>query len=118
RRHLILPVGGASVVSVSAALHSGPVAAVRASARGFSADGAILEPATEVAELVRNVTPAQTVLPRLPLSPRLTGMHGNHEGRRPGQGGDFRDIHPFVPGDELRRVDWRATARMARRPGD
>ncbi|MGY1551880.1 DUF58 domain-containing protein [Microbacterium sp. A588] len=118
RRHLILPVGGAPVVSVSAALHSGPVAAVRASARGFSADGAILGPATEIAELVRNVAPAQTALPPLPLSPRLTGMHGNHEGRRPGQGGDFRDIHPFVPGDELRRVDWRATARMARRPGD
>jgi uncharacterized protein (DUF58 family) len=45
-------------------------------------------------------------------------MHGSHEGRRLGQGGDFRDIHQFVPGDELRRVDWRATARMARRPGD
>src|SRR5690606_23064901 len=44
--------------------------------------------------------------------------HGAHEGSRPGQGGDFRDIHPFAPGDELRRVDWKATARAARRPGD
>ncbi|MGM7696499.1 DUF58 domain-containing protein [Microbacterium sp. A84] len=118
RRHLLVPVGGAPVFSLSKSLHSGPVTAVKASARGFSVDGAVLGVATPVTQLVRNVAPAETLLPLLPLSPRLTGMHGSHEGRRQGQGGDFRDIHQFVPGDELRRVDWRATARMSRRPGD
>lgn len=118
RRHLIVPVGGVPVTSISRSLHSGPVAAVRAFARGFSVDAGVLGAASEISHLVRNVAPSQTALPLLPLSPRLTGMHGSHEGRRQGQGGDFRDIHQFAPGDELRRVDWRATARMARRPGD
>src|SRR5690606_8733480 len=91
---------------------------VKASARGVSADGLLLEAPTPIVEASRNVAPGMITLPRLPLSPRLTGMHGSHEGRRLGQGGDFRDIHQFVPGDELRRVDWKATARLARRPGD
>lgn len=118
RRTLIVPVNGSVVVARSRALHSGPVAAVKASARGISADGMILDESTPIVQAIRNVAPDAVAPPRLPLSPRLTGMHGSHEGRRPGQGGDFRDIHQFVPGDELRRVDWRATARMARRRGD
>lgn len=117
-RRLIVPTDGSVVTAHSRALHSGPVAAVKASARGISADGLIFDAPTPIIEAIRNVAPRTTALPRLPLSPRLTGMHGSHEGRRLGQGGDFRDIHQFVPGDELRRVDWRATARMARRPGD
>lgn len=117
-RRLLVPIGSGSIVSISRTLHSGPVTAVRASARGFAADAAVLGSASATAEIVRNVAATERALPQLPLSPRLTGMHGNHEGRRQGQGGDFRDIHQFVPGDELRRVDWRATARMARRPGD
>lgn len=118
RQHLIVPVGGEPVVSLGRALHSGPVVAVKASARGFSSDATALGAASPVVPLARNVAPTERALPMLPLSPRLTGMHGSHEGRRQGQGGDFRDIHPFAPGDELRRVDWRATARMARRPGE
>lgn len=117
-RRVIVPADGSVVVARSRALHSGPVVAVQASARGISADGLILARPTPIVQTVRNVAPGVTRLPRLPMSPRLTGMHGSHEGRRLGQGGDFRDIHQFVPGDELRRVDWRATARMARRPGD
>ena len=117
-RRLLVPTNGSPVRASSRALHSGPVVAVKASARGISTDATMLDASTPVIEAVRNVAPGATSLPRLPLSPRLTGMHGTHEGRRLGQGGDFRDIHQFVPGDELRRVDWRATARMARRPGD
>lgn len=117
-RRVIVPVNGKALVSVSRALHSGPVVAVKASARGFSDDAAALGIATPVSSSVRDVAATVTSLSALPLPSRLTGMHGDHEGRRLGQGGDFRDIHQFVPGDELRRVDWRATARMARRPGD
>lgn len=117
-RRLLVPTDGAAIVSISRTLHSGPVTAVKASARGLSADAAVLGQTTAVAQIERAVGATHLRLPALPLSPRLTGMHGNHEGRQQGQGGDFRDIHPFVPGDELRRVDWRATARMARRPGD
>ncbi|MDP3951223.1 DUF58 domain-containing protein [Microbacterium sp.] len=117
-RRLLVPVNAAPIISISRTLHSGPVTAVKASVRGFSEDAAALGAASPVVEAVRNVAATPHPLPALPLSSRLTGLHGNHEGRRQGQGGDFRDIHQFVPGDELRRVDWRATARMARRPGD
>jgi uncharacterized protein (DUF58 family) len=117
-RRVLVPVNGPDVISISRTLHSGPVTAVKASVRGFSADATVLGTASPVMEVVRNVAAAAHPLSPLPLSPRLTGLHGSHEGRRQGQGGDFRDIHQFVPGDELRRVDWRATARMARRPGD
>ncbi|GGD85183.1 DUF58 domain-containing protein [Microbacterium murale] len=117
-RRLLVPVNGAEIVSISRTLHSGPVTAVKASARGVSADATLLGRAAPPVQVVRNIAAIGQPLPQLPLSPRLAGLHGNHEGRRQGQGGDFRDIHQFVPGDELRRVDWRATARMARRPGD
>lgn len=117
-QRLIVPTDGSTVTSLSRSLHSGPIAALRASARGADSGGAILGSSTPIVEEYRNIAPRMTSLPKLPLSPRLTGMHGSHEGRRLGQGGDFRDIHQFVPGDELRRVDWKATARMARRPGD
>lgn len=117
-RRLLVPVNGTPISSISRTLHSGPVTAVKASVRGFSADAAVLGTVSPIVEVTRNIAATDHPLPALPLSPRLSGLHGNHEGRRQGQGGDFRDIHQFVPGDELRRVDWRATARMARRPGD
>lgn len=117
-QRLVVPTDGTAVMSLSRSLHSGPIAAVRAAARGADAGGAILGPSTPIVEEIRNIAPRATKLSTLPLSPRLTGMHGSHEGRRVGQGGDFRDIHQFVQGDELRRVDWKATARLARRPGD
>ncbi|WP_241160431.1 MULTISPECIES: DUF58 domain-containing protein [Microbacterium] len=98
--------------------HSGPSEALALTLRGACLDGAwISESASRVA-VVWNAPPRAIRIGRLPVAPRLTGLHGAHPGVRPGHGGDFRDIHAFVPGDELRRVDWRATARAARRPGD
>lgn len=47
----------------------------------------------------------------LPLPPQLQGLTGTHRSRRPGDGGELRDIAVFGPGDRLRRIDWRATAR-------
>jgi len=117
-RRLIVPASGATIVARSRVLHSGPVLAVQAAARGFSADGAALFPASEPAVAMRSIAPPRQRLDRVPVPRSLTGLHGTHEGRRLGRGGDFRDIHPFAPGDELRRVDWRATARLARRPGE
>ncbi len=110
--------GIATITSDSRIRHSGPVDTLRVQARELDADGAILGPTTRDTVLTRAVAPARRPLPSLPVAPRLTGLHGAHEGSRPGRGGDFRDIHAFMPGDELRRVDWRATARAARRPGE
>ncbi len=117
-RRVIVPGDGSTVTARSKVLHSGPAIPVQAAARGFSLEGAALSKRSEVVSARRQVAPPRRALDALPLPRRLIGSHGAHEGRRQGQGGDFRDIHAFTPGDELRRVDWRATARMARRPGD
>lgn len=110
--------GTSRIRARSRVMHSGPVRTVEAVARGLDADGGMLAAPGDPVRSDRSVQPPLHRLGRLPVAPRLTGLHGAHEGARPGQGGDFRDIHPFAPGDELRRVDWKATARMARRPGD
>ncbi|MGQ7843173.1 DUF58 domain-containing protein [Granulosicoccus sp. 3-233] len=36
---------------------------------------------------------------------------GSFRGRRRGHGSDFDDLRPYSPGDELRHVDWKASAR-------
>ena len=54
----------------------------------------------------------------LPLPRRLQAMTGSHESARIGDGGEFRDIHPFTAGDRLRRIDWKATARRGQSAAD
>ncbi|UYO95865.1 DUF58 domain-containing protein [Microbacterium sp. M28] len=116
-RRVFVP-GRSTVRAHSRSRHSGPIVSVRIKGRSLGGDAALTGEPLGVFLQRRAVAPASVHLQALPLAPRLTGLHGAHEGSRPGQGGDFRDIHPFAPGDELRRVDWRATARAARRPGE
>lgn len=61
------------------------------------------------------VLPVARRLGDVPVPQRLRGLSGPHGSRRPGAGGDLRDVHPFAPGDRMRGIDWRATAR--RSPG-
>lgn len=46
-----------------------------------------------------------------PLRPRPSGVVGAHRTRRPGEGLDLLDVREFRPGDRLRRIDWRVSAR-------
>ncbi|MGP7960922.1 DUF58 domain-containing protein [Sanguibacter sp. A247] len=75
----------------------------------------------EVTRLETRATADAIVLPvaqrlrETPVPRRLRGLSGPHGSRRPGSGGDLRDVHPFAPGDRMRGIDWRATAR--RSPG-
>lgn len=39
---------------------------------------------------------------------------GGRQTRAPGRDGDFERLRDFVPGDDLRHVDWKATARLRR----
>ena len=110
--------GTAVLRSRSRLQHSGPSEALALTIRGACLDGAWTSTTTPRVAVAWNAPPRALRIGRLPVASRLTGLHGAHPSIRPGQGGDFRDIHAFVPGDELRRVDWRATARAARRPGD
>ena len=59
------------------------------------------------------LTPRVRALRELPLPFRLQGLTGSHDSRRAGDGGDLRDVSLFTPGDRLRRIDWRVTARRA-----
>ncbi|MFC3299735.1 DUF58 domain-containing protein [Arthrobacter agilis] len=66
------------------------------------------------AESVRvSILPRPGALPARPVSRRLRGLAGTHRSRRPGEGSDVRSIAPLRPGDPLRRIDWRATARRS-----
>lgn len=71
------------------------------------------EEPTQVRGARRLVLPAAAPLGRLPLPRRLRGLTGPHSSRRLGDGSELRDIHPFTPGDRLRRIDWRTTARRS-----
>lgn len=43
---------------------------------------------------------------------RVDGLlHGNHLGLVPGPGSELGDARPYVPGDDVRRMDWSVTAR-------
>jgi uncharacterized protein (DUF58 family) len=50
-----------------------------------------------------------TFLPRQPVQSILAGRHGS---RVRGRGLAFEELRPYLPGDDIRTMDWRATARM------
>jgi uncharacterized protein (DUF58 family) len=79
-------------------------------ADGLTAVGPVTGP--EAAALA---LPAADRLPPSPLPPRPAGFAGAHRTRRPGEGSELVDVRAFQPGDRLRRVDWRVSAR--RSPG-
>ncbi|MDQ0725123.1 DUF58 domain-containing protein [Microbacterium sp. W4I20] len=110
--------GEAAVTARVRLQHSGPAELLDVTTRAVAHDGAWVTDSGPRTAVVWHTAPRTRPIGVLPVAPRLRGLHGAHEGSRPGQGGDFRDIHAFAPGDELRRVDWRATARAARRPGE
>ena len=59
------------------------------------------------------VLPQAAPLKELPLPAQLRGLTGAHRSSRAGDGGELRDIAAFAPGDRLRRIDWKTTARRA-----
>ncbi|MGH1548926.1 DUF58 domain-containing protein [Leifsonia poae] len=95
-------------------VHSGPQRVAEVAARALGADAAWVGVPGEEASVERVVRPRRLSLRRLPLPARLLGLTGQHVSTRPGDGGEFRDIDLFHPGDRLRRIDWRATARAGR----
>jgi uncharacterized protein (DUF58 family) len=98
--------------------HSGEQEIAAVELRGVAGEAAAISDASARASVRTVVEPTATSVPFLPLPARLRGLAGGHQSSRPGDGGEFRDIHPFAAGDRLRRIDWKATARLARRPGD
>lgn len=99
-------------------LHSGPHEFLRLDYRLTALDAAFVSEPSKPVRVQRVVPAPFTPIVSLPLPRRLQGLTGTHDSARPGDGGEFRDVHPFHPGDRLRRIDWKATARLGRNPGD
>jgi uncharacterized protein (DUF58 family) len=99
-------------------LHSGPQEIVSVSYRLIAVDASAQSDTLGPAAALSVVSPGYAAIRNLPLPHRLQGLTGTHESARPGDGGDFRDVHPFAPGDRMRRIDWKATARRGVFAGD
>ncbi|OAN36072.1 DUF58 domain-containing protein [Mycolicibacterium iranicum] len=81
-------------------------ATVRVTGRGGLLEGTGTADAAEIC--VFPVAPPQsTGIPRTDLLDRL----GTHLTRHTGPGVEFADIRPYVPGDQLRTVNWAVSAR-------
>lgn len=112
---LVLTPAAADRISVEVPLvHSGRQRVAAAQVRELGADASWVSDPGEPDELERVVRPGRRPVRALPLPARLPGLTGQHISARPGDGGEFRDVDLFHPGDRLRRIDWRATARAAR----
>jgi len=101
-----------------AIVHSGPQELVRVDYALVGPQGGVTTAPTVGPRSSRVIPPRILPLRRLPLPFRMFGLSGGHDSARPGEGGEFRDIGQFVPGDRLRRIDWRVTARRGQNPGD
>ena len=67
---------------------------------------------TELAALLRS---AQTLSPAWPYAGDVQHPHsGDFRSRTLGTGLDFETARPYQPGDDLRRMDWRTTARTGK----
>ncbi|WP_249012290.1 DUF58 domain-containing protein [Conexibacter sp. DBS9H8] len=109
---------GAPVTGTVSARHSGPQEPIAVDCQ-FLWTGGLLGPLPAAPVSARRaIAPARRPLGRLPLPRRLAGTVGGHDSIRPGSGGEFRDIHPYGPGERLRRIDWKASARHGQNAGD
>ena len=63
--------------------------------------------------------PTVTVTPRTPDlhvgqgGEKVHSAYGEHQSDRPGPGITTRELRQYVPGDDIQRIDWSATARLA-----
>ncbi len=89
----------------------GRVCVARPEATAATADGLLAWGPVAGPVVSCTVLPAFDAIPPAPLPPRPAGLVGGHRTRRPGDGSDLLDVREFQPGDRLRRIDWRVSAR-------
>jgi len=113
-RTLVLPVPADGTVRVEASVEAvgrGHVVLARPDVLALAADGLLaLGPRTGPARQCV-ILPAFDRMPAGPLPARPSGLVGGHRTRHPGDGSELLSVRPFLPGDRLRRLDWRVTAR-------
>jgi uncharacterized protein (DUF58 family) len=117
--NLILAAGSAGAITGAVpVLHSGRQRVITVEYRLVGTDGNWMSLPSPRVVAERVVSPSITRIASIPLPHRLTGLTGTHASTRVGDGGEFRDVHPYAPGDRLRRIDWKATARRSQGFGD
>ncbi|MFT4165221.1 MAG: DUF58 domain-containing protein [Microlunatus sp.] len=84
--------------------------------RAVGVDALLSAAAVSDPSATMTILPSARALAELPLPFRLQGLTGPHASRRAGTGGDLHDVALFTPGDRLRRIDWRVTARLNTAP--
>jgi uncharacterized protein (DUF58 family) len=91
--------------------HWGGYLVGRVHLRALDPLGLLVHESTVDARLPLRIYPREETLRRLvtPLETQLAA--GSEVSRRKGEGIEFADLRPFVPGDRIRRVNWRASAR-------
>lgn len=85
-----------------------------ASAYVVAADGLLRSKAVVTGALGVRVYPMTEPFVADEAMPRAAGLVGQHRSRRPGEGGELAGVRQFVPGDRLRRIDWRVSLRTDR----
>src|SRR4051794_30378464 len=94
-----------------AAAHFGGYRVGACRVRLFDRFGLVVDEGRLEAELSLAVFPEAEHLQRLLRPLRTQPSAGNQVARVKGDGIEFADIRPFTPGDRVRSVNWRATAR-------
>lgn len=117
-RRTVVPGPVATVETTLHTVHSGDQDLLTVEGVAVGPGGAWVESLGPAQTLRARIEPHARPVRDLPLPRVPSGLVGAHDAPRPGDGGRFRDIHPFAPGDRLQRIDWKATARLGRRPGD
>ncbi|HKZ99537.1 MAG TPA: DUF58 domain-containing protein [Thermoplasmata archaeon] len=88
----------------------GPVRVRALDPLGLGAEDAVVPSVARV-----HVAPALEDMRRARLAPRRTRpWFGQVSSRRPGIGTEFWAVREYAPGDEVRRINWKATARLGR----
>lgn len=113
-----VPPGGSRQLTVStASARTGENRLFRVDVVGLGTGHATAGEVTTVGPASVLVLPGWQPLDRLPLPWRLQGMVGPHSSRRIGDGMELHDVALFRPGDRLRRIDWRTSARRGLQGG-
>ncbi|WDZ86885.1 DUF58 domain-containing protein [Micromonospora cathayae] len=82
-----------------------------AGARAAAADGLLVSRAVITEPTRVTVYPKTEPFEAVEAMPRAAGLVGAHHSRRPGEGGELAGVRVFMPGDRLRRIDWRVSLR-------
>jgi uncharacterized protein (DUF58 family) len=60
---------------------------------------------------LRSLEPAARKLSFLPRQPAKSPLSGRHASRLRGRGLNFEELRDYMPGDDIRTIDWKVTAR-------